>query len=359
MRQYEVKVIHLFLGDDSIFFNSIVEMTVSNQDLFDVSQILFVTTSKVAYEKYHSLVNVELTKRKSTSYLIVRTYAKRCEKLVVHGFANPFQAIFLSNKLCSRVIWRSWGHDVFECQHSSLFKSIIKKIIVKSFSKKVDCFFAIAGNDFVDLFNLTCHFKNRHIFQLEYPIFFDNKKNNILTSASCKENKSLEILLGHSGFQNDNHIVILDKLKRFIKYDIHVNVVLSYGDKEYIESIIDYVNYSWPSNKITLITQKMEKEDYYFFLNAIDVAIFDGPKSYALGNIEALLFFEKTLFLNDNGIIARAFTNKGVPFMKTSCLDDISFNDLSKKINYSKDAKKTIKMKEYNEIIKSWELIYD
>ena len=107
------------------------------------------------------------------------------------------------------------------------------------------------------------------------------------------------MLLGHSGIQNDNHISILKELKKFEDKKLHINLVLSYGDDIYVASVIDYVKKTWREDKVTINTKKMSAQDYYSFLKSMDIAILDGKKSYALGNIEALLFFKKTIYLNN------------------------------------------------------------
>ena len=348
-----MKIIHLFFGNGTTFLDSIIEMVLQNKDVFNVEETLFVTTSQDIYELNKARVNIEIAKYSAKDFRIVKYYAKRCDRLIVHGFTNPLQALVLNKKMCSRIVWRSWGHDVFEFKESRSIKGVLKRIASGCYKKKVNRFHIISGSDFVDRYDLALHFNNKKIWQLEYPIFFNKSRSNILFNVKSEKSDAIQVLLGHSGIQNDNHISILKELKKFEDKKLHVNLVLSYGDDNYVASVIDYVKKTWREDKVSIITKKMSAQDYYSFLKSMDIAILDGKKSYALGNIEALLFFKKTIYLNDEGTLARAFKSFSVPFKKTSDLPLLSFDSFVEKTHYRENLD-SIKLRSYDEIVESW-----
>ena len=172
-----------------------------------------------------------------------------------------------------------------------------------------------------------------------------------------KDGEPLNILLGHSGFPNDNHISVLKKLKKYADQNICVHIVLSYGDAGYIEKVKQYAVETL-GGKANIISERMPYDEYLEMLSKIDVAVLDGTKSYALGNLGALLFLEKKMVLNIKGVLKEAFDVDGIPYITTEDIGALSFEDFARPFVYEK-ANNGIKYKQYEHYVQNWKNLFD
>ena len=95
-------------------------------------------------------------------------------------------------------------------------------------------------------------------------------------------------------------------------------------------------------------------KQYVELLNEMDIAIFDAKISYALGNINILRLLKKKIFLNENGVIRRAFDLEGFPYMCISDLKNISFEEFAKPMIYSEEISMKLIPVSYEEKIQTW-----
>ena len=92
------------------------------------------------------------------------------------------------------------------------------------------------------------------------------------------------------------HIEVFEKLRKYRTENIKVYVPLSYGSNSYAESVISEGKRIF-GDKFYPMTKFMEKEQYFRFLMTIDVAIFANDRQQALGNIVALLYAGKKVYM--------------------------------------------------------------
>ncbi len=119
-----------------------------------------------------------------------------------------------------------------------------------------------------------------------------------------------------------------------------------------MDSVEKYVHRYWPE-KLIIHKEFMKFEDYVIFLSQIDIAIFDGIGSYALGNIEWMIEMGKTIVLNRYGVIKKAFDENCIPYVCSDCLATMSLEELTKKRDFSKIGD-GMKILSYNDVIKNW-----
>lgn len=296
--------------------------------------------------------NVICTSKKRISSMI-NFYGKYCDWIFLHGYSLSLSDILIKPKFLTKIIWRTWGHDIgYFYKRNEPFKNLLKRLL--NFIRKfvIKKFYAIGIANTVDKISVERFFGKIKTYRMPYPV---KVENNIQAFEQIKENDCVNVLLGHSGFSNDNHIKILEKLKVYSNKNMRVYIPLAYGDVNYIEKIKEYVSQENLSF-VTILDKFIKVDEYVKFLNSIDIAIFDGTNSYALGNIAWLLKFNKKFYLNKTGIIREAFTMENIPYICVDEIGNITYEEFVKTIDYSEVAT-DMRAKTYEENIIAWQLI--
>ncbi len=347
MKKY--KYIHIFFVPETKFSTACVRNINDNENGFVVSEHLFITPHKKVYEAISGFENVEFTESKSVISLINR-YAPKCDYIIAHSL--PRGELLINPWYYKKIVWRTWGHDVhrYNFHSSSGTKKIVKLLLYPFWKFQVRCFAAVGVANTVDRLDIKENFGDVKMFRLPYT---SKEETAIMESVLPNTEKTKKILLGHSGYANDNHIEILKKLKKFSNESIEIYMVLSYGNESYIEAVCAFVEKEKIQN-VKIIDKFMPYGEFVEFLSGIDIAILDNDKSYALGNISWLLYFKKKIFLNRNGVIKRAFDADGVPYSCTDEIDRMTYNEFVKPLKYENINTEMLPHR-YKDEIKDWE----
>jgi len=200
------------------------------------------------------------------------------------------------------VIWRTWGGNVqFKYTEGEHIKNLSKRILAPIRKHTLQNVHAFGIANSVDNIDIRKIFGDVNTFQLNYTSCDVDRLREKVKHVAHK-GSIINIMVGHNGRSVDNHICVLESLRKFQKEDIMIHLIFSYGNSKYMDTVEEYVHCYWPE-KVIIHKKFMKLEDYVIFLSKIDIAIFDGTVSYALGNIEWLIEMEKTIVLNFNGVI--------------------------------------------------------
>ena len=90
----------------------------------------------------------------------------------------------------------------------------------------------------------------------------------------------------------------------------------------------------------------------------MDIAIFDGNTSYALGNLEILLFFEKVIYLNQTGVIAKAFDMEKSPYRLISDIGCCTFEKFSEPIKYPENFSSELSVMSMEDRLMNWKKLF-
>ncbi len=336
------KYIHLFWVNEKKFSFRIIDAINDFNNGFNSNEHAFIINNLELYEQTKTYDNVFLFEEGfGKSAKTVNYYGMFCDYLVLHSGLDFYQIFRIRSRIAKKVIWRTWGHDVWQVRfRKSISKYLLSYFVNSLNNRKVKKFICIGIANTVDVVSLQ---KSYHSLPpLKYfPYFIKGSEElfktefqvNIEPSVNCK------VLLGHSGRANDNHIAILKNLEKYVDCNMHIYIPLSYGNTEYINEVVEYINTSPLKEKITVISEFMDYKDFLHFIHSIDIAILDGVKSYALGNISALLYFHKKIYLNIQGLIAQSFDVLNLPYEDTNLIGKASYEDFSKPFgNYKNDC---------------------
>jgi len=268
----------------------------------------------------------------------------------VHGVRG--KTLILKPWDYKRIIWRTWGGSInFQYRKGEHVKNLAKGFLTYIRKRIVQQYHAVGVANTVDVIQIKQAFGNVNTVQLHYTSA-DVDRLRMMVDSTVHKGTTTNILLGHSGYCNDNHICVLESLKRFQSKNILIHLIFSYGNAEYIESVERYINKNWPE-KIMIHREFMKYEEYIAFLSQMDIAIFDATVSYALDNIIWLIELEKTIVLNRYGVIKKAFDENSIPYVCSDCLETMSLDELVKKRDFSKIGD-GMKVPSFQDTIKRW-----
>ena len=355
MRQYEF--IHLLWWEHQVFVPSIIRYINDPQNDFDVSQHLFVLTSKSLYDA-NQADNVILDTTypsKSNCAALINKYAEYTDHLIVHSLCSPIELLKVKPKNLRKIVWRSWGHDAifpYQLHKGKIMGNLVKRALRLVWKRQIKSFQMICGANLVDEVNFRDLFGDVRSCRFLYQILRHNETEPLVNNSgtTIKSVDIVNILVGHSGYSNDNHIAMLNKLMVYRNKPVQLHLVLSYGNKEYIDEVKKYAVAQW-KDKVTIHDNFMPMEQYRELIHSMDLAIFDGINSYALSNIDMLLRAGKKLIVNPNGLIKRAFDLDSIPHLTSDTAFDLPFEEFIAPAIYTEESGKQLLLQTYEEKI--------
>lgn len=147
-----------------------------------------------------------------------------------------------------------------------------------------------------------------------------------------KTNSFINIQIGNSATYMNNHLDVLDKVRKFSSEEINFSIPLSYGDPAYAKLVKDYYTNAFGA-KATFIEEFLPREEYIKKLQEVDICIMYHNRSQALGNCITLLTLGKKLYLKKKNPLYAMFKKIGVLIFDAGSLDKISFEEFKRPLS--------------------------
>lgn len=357
-----MKYLHYMPVSSPLYNNMIIDM-INNNECFD------------SYEHEFYLINKQSLKYNYNNVSFIPNYnANKLQKdsvnydyIFIHGWNFSFyEQIFLRKRLLNKIIWCVWGHDLYRYKNISLkghfsdiIKSIIKYLLRYIQTKKIKQIFGVCYGFPYDKVEIKNRYgDNLRIFEAPYGLGYDFSLVNNVKSHKRLITNSIRIMIGHCAFPFLQHYKLLEELRRFENKEITICLPLGYGDEEYKQNLIEYLK-EYPI-RIELYDEYLTPENYLKLLSSIDIAIFDYKHQAALANIYLLLYFEKKIYLNFDGVIAKGFREIGIQVFNTEDLKEISFNSLTDmNFDISKGVNWSYNILNQETIINKWKYVFE
>lgn len=322
MKHY--KYIHLFFKNDIKFNESICAMIQNPDYKFNMEEHAFVVMFQEVYDVLGKYDNVIFDDGKNNPF---NKYGKYCDWMIAHSVHSIFQLMSINKKYLNKVIYRYWGYSLagFNYHEGKKFTNIIKRCLNIYYYKKLHKFAAVGIANIVDIIDIRKQFKNIPLYQLPYmPDINSDEVLERCKSSNYTKSDVINVVIGHRSGAEGNHYNIIKWLMKYPENRLKIYIPLSYGDEKYAKELTQFIEKLQKSN-IEIISNFMNYEEYLSFVNKMDIGIFDGEMSYALGNISIFLTFNKTVFLNRKGLIKEAFDMESIP---CRCVDEIPGMDI-------------------------------
>ncbi len=210
------------------------------------------------------------------------------EQIIIHGlWREKINDLLVANpELFAKVYWVMFGGDYYLKETFS--ENHIK--VIKNVGFLINGITADIG-----LVRRMYGAKGKHILSFFY------------TSNVCKTNKiekpdsvPLNILLGHSGVKENQHLKYLKYLS-LSKVKFNIYCPLSYPDKNsYIEEVINYGKKLFGERFIPLLDFMPPAEYEQFLSEKIDIAICASWRMHGVGTINTLLASGAKVYIDQN-----------------------------------------------------------
>ncbi|MBQ6979635.1 MAG: TDP-N-acetylfucosamine:lipid II N-acetylfucosaminyltransferase [Clostridia bacterium] len=333
------KYIHIFFHDDIKFNPYVVYMVNDPMAGFNPDEHYFLTSKQKVYEEIKGYKNTALY-----DYIepceIINEVAPFCDWLIIHAIPTAWDMIRINPEYINKLVLRSWGHDISReiYHHFQPIKNIYKLIIKlkKRWKETIRKARIITGDNVTDIINIKNVFgENVRTMATQYPTDITEQQLDEDRKTEKKHDKNITyVMVGHSGMKVNNHIKILKMLEKWQNENIKIFIPLSYVHKPYENKIKKYVAKRWKNNKAEIVQKFIPYKEYVRFIKEMDIMIFDGKISYALGNIKLGVFFKNKFFLNEKGVIYQGFNETANPVTPTSKLNKMSYKEFISPVTY-------------------------
>ncbi len=277
------------------------------------------------------------------------------DKIIYHGVFEQsiIDYFFWNRKLLKKLYLFFWGGDKFLYGDSNgIYR---KKSVVNS------------AHAIINIIPEERQFMKKNYEIRGFSFCAQYAPHNIIKQCDAAEKVQSDkkeytaIQIGNSATASNNHIYILEKLVKFREENIKIFIPLSYGDIEYAEKVIK-VGENLFGEKIVVMTEFMETNEYYQFMKQMDIALFGIKRQQALGNIFALLYFGKKIFLKEHSIIQH--------YVKSICHCDVSGINEIENMNYQQfiqfgeeqihnNKENMRQIARIESVVKSWDAIFN
>jgi hypothetical protein len=132
------------------------------------------------------------------------------------------------------------------------------------------------------------------------------------TPVPRKPGDEISLLLGNSATPSNFHQDALEKLSRSpLRKRLTIYCPLSYGDPAYAREVRSFGEKLFQERFIGMM-EFLPPDQYYDILSRIDLAIMNHDRQQALGNIFALLYIGKKVYIRDDNPIFDYFGERGM-----------------------------------------------
>lgn len=232
---------------------------------------------------------------------------------------------FLNKKILKKSTWIVWGNDVYS--YNKRNKNIKTRLYESLRRNIIPVFPEIAAFVAEDVDFIRDKYKSKAEYvPILYPIPVN--LNNLKFVSGKRETDKPVFLLGNSADPSNMHIEVLEALSKHKDADLRIYCPLSYGGTmPYKQEVIAIGKRLFGENFIPL-TELLDASGYANLLSEVDIALMNHNRQQGLGNILALLYLGKKVYMRTNITSYHFFyRNKAAVFdieeIKTSDLDDI------------------------------------
>ena len=324
---------------------------------FDISDHKFLIRKDKRYliEDNKNIIFVKSGESKiSRIYKYIKEISK-ADKIILHGILNKemWLILFFQPWVLKKSFWLVWGGDLYYfVNNSKNFKSyLFEKIVIHSVIKKIGYIVTPVKGDY-ELSKKRYDAQGKWINCLWYlsNIYHKSSHDKI---TNKKNSSNINILVGNSAHETNNHAELFDTLRPFRNKNIIIYCPLSYGPHEYRSKIIDLGEKNFGGKFIPII-EFMAFDEYQKFLKKIDIVLYNHRRQQALGNTISLLYMGKKVYMRKDVTQWNLYSNLGIKIYNKD------FFNLTKIPNSIAQKNIALVKKYFNEekLIEQWKYIF-
>lgn len=324
---------------------------------FNIKNHSFIFSRGVSEKEIPILHRKYIFKIKFFNLFFLVKVMKKNQKIILHSIFNSRIIIFLlfNPWFLKKCNWVIWGGDLYSYQKPKItikqkLYEFMRAFCIKRFGGIV---FLTEGD-----YQLAKEWYNTNAKEY-FGMYINPVKKEYLDDIKIKEKKEIYIQIGNSADSSNNHTEIIDLLKKYKNENIKIFAPLSYGDKDYAFEVKKYGEEIF-GDKFIAMMDFMKPEEYSEYLGSIDVLVFNHKRQQGLGNIYALVYLGKKIFIRSDISSWSFFEDTlDIKLADTLDIDKMKFENLMSN-NYAVHNKKRAEDTFYSDkyISSLWEKVF-
>ena len=352
-------IIHLF--PKSKFTLPYIEFINDNFDRYEHCFVLYSNGQYILPSTVYQLENVVDMDDKSALWL--GRFIKKADKIIFHNLSvniDVLAMMFLDRRIVRKSAWFIWGSDLYSYRNT---RRNIWEYIAECMRKTIISQIPLIISWITEDCRLAKKWYKTNAVNLPVA-YYDQELIDTLKGLKNKfktQHNELRILLGNSATETNHHQEILEFLTKWNSRNMEIYAPLSYGDIVYGDKI-EEMGSSVFGKKFHPLRAFMDKADYFRLISQVDVAIFNHDRQQALGNLIALLYLGKKVYLRKNTTMWNDLVNHmGFKIYSIDELYQIEFENLCMMEECDKIENYKIALSHYckEERVKEWAEVFN
>jgi hypothetical protein len=309
----------------------------SIEKYFNFQEHKFIIISKNIDNPYYNKKENIFQYENKKDYFRILKDLYLADNIFLHGLFNRniLIILFLQPWLLKKAKWILWGGDLYsykKYKKKTKMKSKIFEFMRAKVIKNVEGIITYINGDYklAQKWYKTKANLYESIMYLSNIPSYNISKTKISMSNHNKNHVFMQV--GNSADPSNNHIEILDKIKKDINKNEKIKIIcpLSYGKKDHAKKVIQYGKKLFGKNFVPL-KKFMDLKTYNKLQSNIDIAIFNHQRQQAMGNILTLLYLGKKVYIRDDIVTWN--------FMQENDIKVFSFNNSNNGLSIKIDRK--------------------
>lgn len=275
---------------------------------------------------------------KAGDLLYVVKHLPSADWIYLHYLAYDPSLLYwsLNKSLVQRSTWVVWGNDIYSYyKRNKNLKTRIYEVLRKRIISNFTEIAAFVEEDY-DLIKKLYTTRAGYI-PILYPIPVNTEHLDAAKATSSSE--CPVFLIGNSGDPSNLHLEMIDYLGRFSTEEFIVKCPLSYGaGVNYQAKVIEHGR-KVLGDKFVPVTEFMDAEAYARLLAGVDVALMNHRRQQGLGNIMALMYLGRKVYLRSDISSYYYFRRNKLEVYAIETIPTLSYEELVRPVE---DAEHTI-----------------
>ncbi|KEJ92147.1 hypothetical protein EH55_05270 [Synergistes jonesii] len=342
-----IKYLYIFFGTPHTL-GGYWKMVDSRADAADHKYLILREKSILRYvpelaERDDILYLCEGGKLKKARYLY-RLFSN-ADNIIIHGMfigTLPVAILALFRKFHKKLAWIEWSGDIWLWKRD---ENCLKDKIINKLNHRIrEVIPYIVMTAPTDEERFKSEFKTgAKCVYIALPTRRNGNSNDAIDAVrppQKPEDSPIRIQIGHNMFQFNNHIKILDSLKKFADEDIEIFIPMAYGDSglngqyggwEYVNMVKKKASRLF-GEKLDLLTRVIPLDEYTAKLWNVDIAIFGSERICGAANIYMLIYMGKKVFLPGTSEYYKFFVDKGIKVFDTNKISEMTYEEFIKPV---------------------------
>ena len=233
---------------------------------------------------------------------------------------------FLNKRLLAKSTWIVWGSDIYSYQkqkqsaRTRVYEWLRRKIIPRF--PEIAAFVKEDYEVIAMVYGTAAKY-----LPILYPLPVNPSQLDRVVKT--QKNTNPVVMIGNSGDPTNNHLEMIDLLSSFRKEAMKVVCPLAYGGTPEYRQIVISKGISTFGNNFVPWMEMKGKQEYAEQIAGVDIAVMNHQRQQGLGNILALLYLGKKVFIRSDITSYSFLMRNNCRVMATESIKEMDFKTFS------------------------------